>query len=460
MTRAEPAARVAPLPDHTPIARHAVELARAAGADEAEAVVETMRALSVRANGGAAETVKRSSTTGLGLRVIVDRRVGFVSTTDLRADTLADLARRAVALARHSSPDEANGVLRESLPAPEPGPLEINDPAVAELDADQLLAMAIEMERVALGYDPRIQRVDGSYAAARRGAGVLVNSYGVVRREEGASVSAFVVPLAADQGGKQRSGGYGMTMRRLADLESPERIARESARRAVAMVGARSVPAARVPVVMHPDVAGGWIAEMFGAFSGENVLLKSSWLTEKLGETIASPLVTLVDDGLLPRGVGSAPVDGEGVPSQRNVLIASGTCNMFAYDLYNARRAGTHSTGNASRSYASVPGISYRNLFLQRGPFTAEAILRSVERGFYMTDQGSFGYNDVTGDYSYQAAGFWLEGGQIAFPVDGITVAGNSLEMLRAVEMVGDDLKFEGDVASPHLKIAEMTVGG
>ena len=441
-------------------ARRAVDLARRAGADEAEAYVENVRALSVRVNMGTVETVKHSTLHGLGLRVIVDRKVGFVSTNDLRDETVADLARRAVALGRHATADPANGLLNEAPPVPGDDLLGIDDPAIAELGAQWHIERALAMERIALDLDPRIQRTDGCSASSRRGDFVLVNSHGVERSGSGTSISAYVVPLAADAGGKQRSGGYGMSKRRLADLAAPESIAREAVKRAVDMIGARPVDAARVPVVMHPDIASAWLSDIFDAFSGEAVIKKESWLTDKLGERIASPLVTLVDDGTMPHGLGTESCDDEGVPCRRNVLVERGVCAMYAYDIYNANRAGLPPTGNANRGYSSLPGIGYRNLYLEPGTSTLEEILRSVERGFYMTDQGAFGYNEVTGDYSYQAAGFWIEKGHIAFPVDGITVASTSPEMLKNVVMVGNDLCFDDTASSPTIKVAEMTLGG
>ena len=199
---------------------------------------------------------------------------------------------------------------------------------------------------------------------------------------------------------------------------------------------------------------------MLDAFSAESVIKKSSWLTDKLGQTIASPLVTLVDDGTLAGHVGSSPHDGEGVATRRNVLIERGVCAMFLYDTYHARRAGTRSTGSAIRGYSSVPGIGYHNLYLEPGADAPDAILAQADRGFYMTDQGSFGFNPVTGDYSFQAQGFWIERGVKSFPVEGVTVASNSLDMLGKVAAVGNDLGWEGSVASPTILIAEMTVSG
>jgi PmbA protein len=443
------------------IAAEAIERARRAGADHAEAFVQSSRSFGVEVNRGKIETLKQSAARGLGLRVLVGGAQGFVSSNDLSRERIEDLARRVVALARLSTPDPAN-----AFPAPdEAGPaggsdLDLFDPEVLALPAEKKIEMAIELERVALAHDPRIRRTDGAHVTSGAGASVIANSHGLVRASSGTAVSAYVVPLADDRDGRQQSGGYGMTQRRLEALPPMETIALEAARRAVARIGARPVPTARVPVVMHPDIAEAWIGEILDAFSAESVIQKSSWLTEKLGETIASSLVTLVDDGRLRGRVGSAPHDGEGVATRRNVLIERGVCAMFLYDTYHARRAGTRSTGSAVRGYSSVPGIGSHNLYLEPGADTPEAILRRVDRGFYMDDQGSFGFNSVTGDYSFQAQGFWIERGEKQFPVDGVTVASNSLDMLRNVVAVGNDLRWEGSVASPTILIAEMTVSG
>jgi PmbA protein len=170
--------------------------------------------------------------------------------------------------------------------------------------------------------------------------------------------------------------------------------------------------------------------------------------------------VTLVDDGVQPRGYGSSPVDGDGVATRKSLLIDRGRCAMFVYDAYNARRAKTRSTGNGARGYSSTPGIGYGNLYLEPGTSTPEEILRQVDRGFLMDDQGSFGFNDVTGDYSFQAQGHWIEKGEKVQPVEGVTVASTSLDMLKNIIAVGNDLVFDGSVASPTLLIGEMTVSG
>jgi len=170
--------------------------------------------------------------------------------------------------------------------------------------------------------------------------------------------------------------------------------------------------------------------------------------------------VTIVDDGTLARRVGSSPYDAEGLRTRRNVLLDRGRVAMFVYDHYHARRVGQPGTGNALRGWSSTPGIGFHNLYMEPGGETPEAILRKVDRGFYYDDQGSYGFNGVTGDYSFQAQGYWIENGERTFPVDGVTVAGNSLDMLRAIEAVGNDLEWRSSIACPTLLIAEMTVSG
>jgi PmbA protein len=443
------------------VAARAVERARAHGAQVADACAESSRAFTVRVHGGSVDTLKQSGTRGLGVRAIVDGAVGFASGTDLSPEGLDDLARRAVALARFASPDEANGAPRPSETGGDAdADLRIYDPAAAELPAERRIEMALELERIALGADPRVTRTDGASVSSAAGSYAIVNSHGVARAWEGSSVSAWVVALAGDREGRQQTGAEGMSVRHLADLAPLESMARSAAQRAVDRIGARRVPTARVPVVMHPDIAAAWLSEMVDAFSGESVLKRSSWLSGKLGESIASPLVTIVDDGTLPRRLGTSPYDGEGLRTRRNVLLDRGRLAMFLYDHYHSRRAGVGPTANGVRGWSGTPGIGIHNLCIAPGDESPEAILRKVDRGFYYDDQGSFGFNPVTGDYSFQAQGYWIENGERAFPVDGVTVAGHSLEMLNAIAAVGNDLEWRSSVAAPTLLISEMTVSG
>jgi PmbA protein len=438
----------------------AVAAATKAGAQQADALVESGSQFRVDIHQGNIENLKQAESRGLGLRVFVDHKVALVYTSDLRPATLKDLALRAVTLAKKSTADPFAG-LPDTPPAQaaDEGALQLFDPAVLELSAEKKIAMAKVIEKTALDYDKKILRCDGCSLQSGLGETFLASSLGPVVSYRGTAIGAFVNPLA-DDGQRQQTGGFGDFQRVLAKLRAPEEIGKEGARRAVARVGARSVPAQKVPVVLHPDVAGNWLQNMFAAFSGEQVFKKTSFLTEKLGQKIASDLVTLIDDGVLKAGTATAPFDGEGLPSRRNVLIDKGVMKMLVYNAYWAKKAKAQSTGNANRSYTSSPGIGPKNLYIANGTSSLDDILKSIERGFYMVDQGAFGFNPTSGTYSYQAAGFWIEKGAIAFPVDEITCASTTLDMLAGITMVGNDLEFNGGVNSPTLKIAEMTVSG
>ena len=332
-----------------------LERARAHGAQVADACAESSRAFTVRVHGGAVDSLKQSGTLALGVRAIVDGAVGFASGTDLSRAGLDDLARRAVALARFATPDEANGApLPADVGGEFAGNLQLFDPAALDLTVERKIEMALELERLTLAADKRVTRTDGASVSSAGGAIAIANSHGVTRAWEGTNVSAWVVALADDRDGRQQTGAESMSVRHLSDLGSLEVMARTAATRAVNRIGARSVPSARVPVVMHPDIAASWISEMADAWSGESLLKQSSWLTGKLNEMVASPLVTLVDDGTLPRRVGSSPYDGEGLRTRRNVLLERGRLAMFLYDHYHARRAEIGRASCRERVYSSV----------------------------------------------------------------------------------------------------------
>jgi len=386
--------------------------------------------------------------------------VAIVYTSDLRKASLEDLAARGVTLARQSTPDEFAGLPEGGLKAASAEGMKLFDEAIVSLPVAKKIEMALEMERVALGYDARIKRTDDCRMVTQIGSAHLASSHGGSVWYPRTSILLYVNPLADDTAERQQSGAYASTASALAECETPEQVAREAGRRAVARIGARPVATQKVPVILHPDIAGNWVQNFFGAFSGESVFKKTSYLTERLGETIASSLVTVIDDGTMPGGVSTAPFDGEGRPTARNVLIDKGVCKQFVYDTYWARRAGTRDTGSAGRTYNGAPFITSRNLYIANGTTPPEEIIKSVERGFYMVDQGAFGYTPPTGDYSYQAAGFWIEKGAIAHPVQDVTAASNTLDMLQNVTKVGNDLRFNGSVNAPTLLISEMTVSG
>jgi len=322
------------------------------------------------------------------------------------------------------------------------------------------MALALTMEKAALGVDPRIKRTQGCGVQTSDFSTAVASSQGADLGYQATSIGMFITALAEDAGGKQQGWGEGGSWRHLSEVPDPAVIGAKAGREALRRLGPRKVESQKVPVVMHPDVVEGWMGRMSGAFSGEEVLKKTSYLHDKLGQTIAAPRVTLVNDGRRKRGSGSEPFDGEGVPTQRTVLIESGLCKSFLYDSYSARKAGVRSTGSAQRGYASVPTIGPHNMWIEPGDSSLEEMIRGVKKGFYYIDSGSFGYNPTTGDYSFQASGFWIENGEITYPVDEITVASTSLDMLKNIDAIGRDIDWRGDISCPALRISEMTVGG
>jgi PmbA protein len=441
-------------------ASRAVEAARKAGADQSEAFIQQATIFQARVREGKSDLLKQATSRGLGIRVFVGGKTGFASSSDLRAASLESLATKAVALARIGEADTFAGIPESVADPVSAEALDIYDPEIAALPTERKIELALATEAAARAADPKIAKVEGTTFSNTLSTITLVNSAGVTRQYRATVANMFTRALVDDKDGKQQDGGYGTSRRFLKELESPEAVGREAARLALEKVGPVKITTRKAPVLMHRDIAAAWIQNMTSAFSGEQVFKKASWLAEKMGQVVGSSLITLVDDGVMPRGVSTAPFDGEGQATRRNVLLDKGVVTTFLYDTYNARKAGAASTGSATRGYDSVPGIGTRNLYIENGTSTIEEMLNAYDALFYMKDQGAFGYNPTTGDYSYQAAGHWIEKGKVMHPVDEITVASNSLSMLMGVMKVGNDLRFDGNINSPHILIDEMTISG
>lgn len=442
------------------LAARSVELARKAGADQAEAYLEVSRTFTGRVREGKTDLVKQATRKGLGVRVFVGGKVGFVSSSDLRPEALERVCRQAVVMAGVGERDEFAGLPAESGALPDPAPLRIYDPEIPKLSTAKKIDLALAAEAAARAADKRVTKVEGASFSNTLTTISIANSVGRTAQYQGTQANMGLQAFCAQGGGKSQSAGYFTAKRHFSELRSPEFVGRESARMAVERLNPVKLSTRKAPVLMHPDIAAGWLQDMAGAFSGDQVFKKASYLTEKLGQSIGSPLITIVDDGILPGGTSTTPFDGEGTPTRRNVLLEQGVVRTFLYDCYNARKAGKTPTGNAQRGYDSTPGIGTRNLMIQNGTTPVAELMRVFDSFFYMTDQGAFGYNAVTGDYSYQAAGLWVEKGEVQHAVDEITVASNTLDMLKRIVRVGDDLDLQGSVNAPHLLIEEMSIGG
>lgn len=451
--------------DRTPELRSLVErvagMARKAGASEAEAYAERSRNASAVVRNGEIEKLSEAASKGVGLRVIRGGRLGFAATSDFSDDALRELVERALALAKAASPDEAN-VLPSGAAlrmADRPRVERLFDESVAALDPGWKLRAAMEAERAARAEDPRCDNFEGSGAGEAVSEAAIASTRGLVDSERGTYVYVWCSPVVRD-GTSLQTASWSDYRRHLAELDAPEAVGREAARRVVRMLGARKIPTCRVPVIFDPVMSAAFFGGLAPAFNGDLVFKRASFLAGQLGRPVASSLVTLSDEPRLPGGLASASFDGEGVPTRSVPLLEEGVLRSFLYDTRTARKAGTRSTGHAQRSWSSLPAIGPTNLVVRAGTTAPEEIVRSVSRGLYVTAMLGRGANTVTGDYSRGANGLWIEDGAFAHPVQEVTVAGPLLGMLSAIDAVGTDLTFRGSIGAPTVRFAELAVAG
>lgn len=441
------------------VATDVVSRAMKAGATAAEAIVREGTEFSTLVRLGNVETLKESGSRAVGLRVFVEKRAASTYSSDFSREGLEHLVKGALELARVTSEDPFAGLPDPSQLGSLPD-LQLYYPDVYSLPPEQRIDYARRAETAALNADPRIKNSDGGSFDASFGSKILANSLGFTGSylRSGCSVSA--IPIAqAENGAMQRDYWYS-SARTLSRLDSPEAVGAEAARRTLRRVGARKIASTRVPVVFDAETARSLLDTLFDAVNGDAIYRQSSFLEGKLGEKIAADSVTVVDDSTIPGGFGSSPFDGEGIPCRRTVVIENGVLKSYLLNTYTARKLGLETTGSASRSLAGNPGIGHGNFFLQKGTRSPQQIIADIKQGLYVIDLLGFGVNLVTGDYSRGATGIWIENGELTYPVEEITVAGNLKEMLSNIVEIGSDLEFRSSLACPTLRIDGMTIAG
>ncbi len=308
--------------------------------------------------------------------------------------------------------------------------------------------------------DPRITNSEGGGFDAATGASVLANSHGFVGEYRRSFCAVMAIPVAKGEDGAMQRDYWSSVARTLRKLESPEEVGKKAAERTLRRLGARKVKTAKVPVVFDPLVARALLEHVFEAVNGDSIYRGASFLAGQLGAKIAGENVTVVDDGTLPGLFGTSPFDGEGVPSRRTVVVERGVLRSYLLNTYTAKKLGLETTGNAARGITGNPGIGCGNFFLEPGTRTENEIIADVKAGLYVTDFLGFGVNLVTGDFSRGASGMWIENGELTYPVEEITVAGNLKEMLNNISAIGSELEFRGSVASPAIRMEGLTVAG
>jgi len=433
--------------------------AKKQGASEADVVVADGETFSVQVRLSAVDRLTKAREKRLGLRVFFGKRSASASTSDFSRESLDRLVSDTCALAKAVVEDDQSGLPDKNLMAEDLPDLDLYDPTRLETEAQ--IELARRAEAAALAADPRVTNSEGAEFDSSSGRILLGNSHGFLGDYRSSTFSVSVSPIATapDSDSMQQDSWYAVR-HRFARLDSPESVGQEAARRAVRRLGAKKLSTRRAPVVFDQEMAASLLGNLCHAASGYALYKGASFLIGQLGKQLAPDFVTIYDDGRLPSGLGSRPFDGEGLPTRKTTVVERGVLTSYLLDTYSGRKLGLASTGNASRGVGESPSVGPTNFYLVPGTTGPSEIIRSVREGLFVTELIGFGVNMVTGDYSRGAAGFWIEHGELAYPVEEITIAGNLKQMFADIEMVGSDLEFRSRIASPTLKIREMMIAG
>jgi PmbA protein len=435
------------------LAESLVAFGRKSGADEIEVAIGDGREFSVDVRRGAIENLLEAGSRVLSLKVIKDMKTAYATSSDLSKETVRRLIRNAVRRAALASRDEHAGLPPLSKVQADIEALNLYDPQVKELDPAQKINLALETERIALE-DKKISNSHGASFISNEVTTILANSLGFLGGYDQTFIS-LSVGLQAGGTDDRVEDSWFSAERFIKNLESPETVARKAVARTVRQLNPRKIRTQTVPVIFEPEMTDWLLGFLFGCVSGVAVYQKSTFLAERLGERIGNERITVVDDGLMPGKLGSRPFDSEGIPSQRTTVVEKGILRSFLCNTYAARKLKLRSTGNADGT-----GVSPNNFYLAPGSVSPHDIMASTQNGFALTRTIGHGLNPVTGDISRGAFGLWVEGGEVAYPVSEVTIAGNLNSILLNIELVGNDLDFRTPVCGPTIKIAEMTLAG
>ena len=442
------------------VATDIVTRAMKGGATAAECVVREGDEFSTLVRLGQVETLKESGSRAIGVRVFFGQRAASTYSSDFSRAGLDRMLSSALELAKITSEDPFGGLPPAEQLGQIAGDLDLYHEDVYSLPGPDRIDYARRTEKAALDFDARIKNSEGGSFDAATGHKVLANSHGFVGEYSRSYCSVAAVPIAqTEDGGMQRDYWFSVA-RMLKKLDAPEKVGRIAAERTIRRLGARRVKTARVPVVFDPMVSTSILEHIFEGINGDSVYRGASFLAGKLGEKIAGDNVTVIDDGTIPGGFGTSPFDGEGIPTRRTVVIENGVLKSYLLNTYTAKKLGLQTTANASRGLAGTPGIGPGNYFLQPGQKSAKELIANIKEGLYVTEFLGQGVNLVTGDYSRGASGLWISNGELGYPVEEITVAGNLKDLFFNVSEIASDLEFRGSVAAPTIRVDGLTVGG
>jgi PmbA protein len=442
-------------PEPLQILEDLLKRAKAKGAEAADCLMVRDISLNVAQRLGQREKLERSEAQDLGLRVLIGKRQAMVSTSDLEPKMLDELAERAVAMARVVPEDEFCGLADPELLVKLPVALDLEDkkePSEAELT--NMIARAEEAARAVSG----VTNSEGAEAGWGRVEVALAGTNGFRGSYAGTRWGISVSVLAGEGTGMERDYDFSSAIH-ASDLEAPAAIGRAAGERAAKRLNPRKVATRKVPVVFEPRVAGSLVGHLASAINGAAIARGTSFLKDKLGQQIFAAGIDIIDDPLRRRGLGSHPFDAEGVAGERRALIKNGVLTTWILDCATARELGRKTTGHAQRGVSSTPSPGPSNLHLEPGAATARELIEDIEDGFYVTDLIGMGANMVTGDYSRGASGFWIERGEVTYPVSEVTIAGHLNEMFQSLTPA-NDLKFRYGTNAPTIRVEGLTVAG
>ncbi len=409
---------------------------------------------------GQIEKLQQSISKGLGMRIFKNDATALTYTTDFTDKSVKNLVKETMEIVKVSGADKFNGLAPKEFLGTYNGNLMLFDDSLAKLSPEKKIEMAKAAEDAGRGFDKRITNTRGTNWNDGTFQLTLANSDGFVGQYK-STTSSLNVTLVAEEDGVKQTDGWFTFNRFVNKLDSPKAVGEEAARRTLAKLGGKKVKSQTAPVVIDRQVASQIVGWVFGAASGRSIYRKSSFLVDKIGTDIASPLISIMDDATIADGPASRPFDAEGVKSSQVSVVENGILKNYVCDSYSARRLNLKPSGNAARSYQSNPGVGSTNLYIKNGATDPKEIIKGVKSGLYVNSLFGFGFNGVTGDVSQGANGFWIENGELTYPVQEITLAGNLLKLLKNITMVGNDLSFKfGGSAAPTLLISEATIGG
>ena len=440
-------------------AQQVIDRARKSGATAADVMIREDDSFSVSVRMGEIETLKEAISRSLMLRVFIGKRTATSHTSDISEPVVDRLVDETVEMARLTSEDESGGLPESSFFQSSFPDLKLLDPTWESLTPEERIDLAVRTEKAAFATDPAITNSEGASFDYARSHVALANTSGFAGQYQGTGASLVCIPIAQSSEGMQRD-HWVSAARHRHQLEAPEVIGRKAAERAVRRLRARKIPTCQVPVVFDPLCARSLLSHIFDAVAGGSFYRRSSFLVDQIGQSVASPNVTIVDDARMPAGLGSCPFDDEGVTTQTTPIIENGVLRNYLHSAYTARKLGSKPTGNGSRAASGVVTIGPTNFYLKAGAYPPEEIIGSIKSGLYVVEAIGFGVNTVTGDYSRGAVGIWIENGKFTYPVQEVTIASNLRDMLKNMEMIGNDVTFVGALAAPTLKISKMVISG